>query len=57
MDGILPWTKLHVSNSTLEGTNNKVNVVNHRAYGFRKANPHITAIWHGCGNLTLEQSQ
>ena len=53
LDGILLWTKLRISNSALEGMNNKVKVVSRRAYGFRKVDTYITAIWHGCGDLPL----
>lgn len=53
LEGILLWTKLRVSNSALEGMNNKVKVVSRRAYGFRKVDTYITAIWHGCGDLPL----
>jgi len=34
LDGILAWTRLWVSNGSLEGMNNKVKVVSHRAYGY-----------------------
>lgn len=54
LDGILAWTRLRVSNGALEGMNNKVKVVSHRAYGFRKVENYITAIWHGCGDLPLD---
>ncbi len=53
LDGILRWTELRVANGALEGMNNKVKVVSHRAYGFRKADTYVTAIWHGCGDLPL----
>jgi len=53
LDGILRWTELRVANGALEGMNNKVKVVSHRAYGFRKVDTYITAIWHGCGDLPL----
>ncbi len=53
-EGILAWTRLRVSNGALEGMNNKVKVVSHRAYGYRKVDTYITAIWHGCGNLPLQ---
>lgn len=52
-DGILAWTRLHVSNGALEGMNNKVKAISHRAYGFRKTETYINAIWHGCGELPL----
>lgn len=54
LDGILAWTRLRVANGALEGMNNKVKVVSHRAYGFRKTDHYIAAIWHGCGDLPME---
>ena len=54
LEGILAWTKMPISNGALEGMNNKVKVVAHRAYGFRTTETYITAIWHGCGDLPLE---
>ncbi|MBZ5639914.1 MAG: transposase, partial [Acidobacteriia bacterium] len=54
LDGILAWTQLRVSNGALEGMNNKVKVVSHRAYGYRTTQTYIIAIWHGCGDLPLE---
>lgn len=54
LDGILLWTQLRVSNGALEGMNNKVKEVSHRAFGFRTTEGYITAIWHGCGDLPLE---
>jgi transposase len=53
IDGILAWTAMPVSNGAVEGMNNKVKVISHRAYGFRKSETYITAIWHGCGDLPL----
>lgn len=53
IDGILSWTKLRVANGALEGMNNKVKVVSHRAFGYRKVDTYITAIWHACGDLPL----
>jgi len=53
LDGILLWTKLPVANGALEGMNNKVKIVSHRAYGYRTVDTYITAIWHGCGDLPL----
>lgn len=54
VDGVLAWTQLWISNSALEGMNNKVKVISHRAYGFRLTRTYIAAIWHGCGDLPLE---
>ena len=53
LDGILTWTKLRVANGALEGMNNKVKVVSHRAFGYRTVDTYITAIWHACGDLPL----
>lgn len=53
LDGILLWTNLRVANGALEGMNNRVKVVSHRAYGYRTVETYITAIWHGCGELPL----
>ena len=54
LDGVLARTRLRVANGALEGMKNKVKVISHRAYGFRKPEHFITAIRHGCGNLPLE---
>lgn len=54
LDGMLAWMRRRVSNGALEGMNNTVKVVSHRAYGFRTIGTYITAIWHGCGDLPLE---
>ncbi len=54
VDGILAWSEIRVSNGALEGMNNKVKVVSHRAYGFRKVDSYVTAIWHSCADLPLE---
>jgi transposase len=51
LHGILVWTKLRVSNGALEGMNNKVKLVSHRAFGFRNVENFTMAIFHCCGNL------
>ncbi len=53
MFGILPWARLRVTNGALEGMNNKVKVVSHRAFGYRTVDTYVTAIRHGCGDLPL----
>jgi transposase len=53
LPGILAWTRLRISNGAVEGMNNKVKVIAHRAYGFRKAETYITAVYHGCADLPL----
>jgi transposase len=37
LDGILPWTRLRVSNGAVEGMNNKIKSISHRSFGFRSA--------------------
>ena len=51
LDGILAWTKARISNGALEGMNNKVKLVSHRAFGFRNAENYEVGVYHVCGNL------
>lgn len=51
--GILAWINLRISNGALEGMNDKVKLISRRSYGFRDPYNHITAIFHGCGNLPM----
>lgn len=53
LDGVLAWTKIRVSNGALEGMNNKIKMVSHRSFGFRKLDTYITAIYHNCSNLPI----
>jgi transposase len=53
LDGILVWTELRVSNGALEGMNNKVKVISHRAYGYRTPWTYIANIYHCCAGLPL----
>ena len=52
-DGILAWTKLRVTNGALEGMNNKVKAISHRAFGFRTTWTYIANIYHCCAGLPL----
>lgn len=51
LDGILVWSKLRVSNGALEGMNNKVKVISHRAYGYRTSWTYMANIYHCCAGL------
>jgi transposase len=53
LDGILPWTKLRLSNGAVEGMNNKIKSISHRSFGFRGAENFIAAIYHCCARLPL----
>lgn len=35
LDGVLAWTRLRVTNGALEGMNNKIKAISHRAFGYR----------------------
>jgi transposase len=53
LGGILPWTKIRVSNGAVEGMNNKIKSISHRSFGFRTAENFIAAIYHCCAKLPL----
>jgi len=53
LDGILPWTTLRLSNGAVEGMNNKIKSISHRAFGFRGPENFIAAIYHCCARLPL----
>jgi len=55
LSGILPWTKLRLSNGAVEGMNNKIKSISHRSFGFRNAQYFIAAIYHGCARLPLPE--
>ena len=55
LDGVLAWTKLRLSNGALEGMNNKIKLVSHRAFGFRSVKHYVAAIYHCCAQLPLPQ--
>jgi transposase len=53
LGGILPWTRIRVSNGAVEGMNNKIKSISHRSFGFRTAENFIAAIYHCCAHLPL----
>jgi len=52
-EGILAWTRLRISNGALEGMNNKVKIISHRAYGYSTSWAYIANIYHCCAGLPL----
>ena len=52
-EGVLAWTRIRVTNGALEGMNNKVKVISHRAFGFRTTWTYIANIYHCCADLPL----
>jgi transposase len=53
LDGVLAWTRIRVTNGALEGINNKVKVISHRAFGYRTTWTYIANIYHCCAGLPL----
>ncbi len=52
-DGVLAAIRLGVSNGRLEGINNKIAVIKHRAYGFHSAAALIAMVFLCCTKLTI----
>ena len=55
LDGVLAWTRLHLSNRAVEGMNNKIKLVSHRSFGFRTVENFTAAIYHCCAHLPLPE--
>lgn len=53
LEGVLAWTRIRVTNGALEGMNNKVKIISHRAYGYRTSWTYIANIYHACAALPL----
>ena len=53
LDGILQMVQTGLTNARLEGMNNKVRLLSHRAYGFHSAPPLIATIYLCCSGLEL----
>jgi transposase len=51
--GMLAWTRIRVTNGALEGMNNKIKVISHRAFGYRTSWAYIANIYHSCAGLPL----
>jgi transposase len=57
LDGILAFIESGLTNARLEGMNNKIRLLSHRAYGFHSAKPLIATIYLCCGGIILPQLQ
>lgn len=55
LEGILAFIDSRLTNARLEGTNNKVRLISHRAFGFHSAQPLIAMIFLCCSNISLPQ--
>lgn len=52
-DGVLASIRLGLSNGRLEGLNNKIGVIKHRAYGFHSAAALIAMVYLCCSHVTV----
>jgi transposase len=57
LDGILAFIDSRLTNARLEGMNNKIRLLSHRAFGFHSAEPLIATIYLCCSKITLPQLQ
>ena len=55
LDGVLAWTRLRLSSGAVEGMNNKIKLLSHRAFGFRTVEHYVAAIYHCCARLPLPE--
>ena len=55
LDGILAFIEHGLTNARLEGMNNKIRLLSHRAFGFHSAAPLIATIYLCCAGIVLPQ--
>ena len=57
LEGILRFIDSKLTNARLEGMNNKIRLLSHRAFGFHSAAPLIATIYLCCSGITLPELQ
>lgn len=57
LEGILEFFEMRLTNARLEGMNNKIRLLNHRAFGFHTPDPLIATIYLCCSGIMLPQLQ
>ena len=57
LEGILAFIESGLTNARLEGMNNKIRLLSHRAFGFHSAQPLIATIYLCCSNIQLPEFQ
>lgn len=57
LEGMLAFIASRLTNARLEGMNNKIRLLSHRAFGFHSAESLIAMIYLCCSNITLPQLQ
>lgn len=55
LDGIVEYIRSGLTNAILEGMNNKIRLLSHRAFGFHSAKPLIATIYLCCSGIDLPQ--
>jgi transposase len=55
LGGILAFISSRLTNARLEGTNNKIRLLSHRAYGFHSAKALIATVYLCCSNIQLPE--
>ena len=55
LDGILAFIDSDLTNARLEGMNNKIRLLSHRAFGFHSAPPLIATVYLCCSGIVLPQ--
>lgn len=53
-DGVLGYVKERITNAFLEGTNNKIRMITHRAFGFHQPHALIAMIFLCCSGIALQ---
>ena len=57
LDGILRFVESALTNARLEGMNNKIRLLSHRAFGFHSAESLIAMIYLCCSGISLPELQ
>jgi transposase len=57
LDGILAFIDSGLTNARLEGMNNKIRLLSHRAFGFHSPDPLIATIYLCCSGISLPKLQ
>jgi transposase len=57
LEGILGFIDSRLTNARLEGMNNKIRLLSHRAFGFHSAQPLMAMVYLCCSGITLQQLQ
>ncbi|MFN0007303.1 MAG: ISL3 family transposase [Planctomycetota bacterium] len=55
LPGIVAFVQHRLTNALAEGTNNKIRLISHRAFGFHSAPPLIATVYLCCGGIKLTQ--